>query len=91
MNASSPLASIAAHDLSFETSFIVVALFLMVKASHLMTYQFLAILRMQMVESISENGIINQSIFRKEEKYGFDSLIFSNDAHFLIKNYINFI
>ena len=88
LNASSPFASIPAHDLSFATSFIVAAIFFMVKASRLMTYQFLTV---QMVESISENGIINQTIFKTKEKYGFDSLIFSNDVLTLIKNYINFI
>ena len=59
-----------------------------VKASRPITYQFLTV---QMVESISENGIINQTIFKTKEKYGFDSLIFSNDVLTLIKNYINFI
>ena len=88
LNASSPFTSIAAHDLSFATSFIVAALFLMVKTSRPMTYQFLTV---QMVESIGENGIINQTIFKTKEKYGFDSLIFSNDVLTLIKNYINFI
>ena len=88
LNASSPFTSIAEHDLSFATSFIVAALFLMVKASRPMTYQFLTV---QMVESIGENGIINQTIFKTKEKYGFDSLIFSNDVLTLIKNYINFI
>ena len=53
-----------------------------------MTYQFMTV---QMVESIGENGIINQTIFKTKEKYGFDSLIFSNDVLTLIKNYINFI
>ena len=75
LNASSPFTSIAAHDLSLATSFIVAALFLMVKASRPMIYQFLTV---QMVESIGENGIINQTIFKTKEKYGFDSLIFSN-------------
>ena len=88
MNASSPFASIPAHDLSFATSFIVAALFLMAKASRPMIYQFLTV---QVVESISENGTINQTIFNTNEKYGFDSLIFSNDVPTLIKNYINFI
>ena len=88
MNASSPFTSIAAHDLSFATSFIVAALFLMVKASRPMTYQFLTV---QMVESIGQNGIINQTILKTKGKYGFDSLIFSNDVLTLIKNYINFI
>ena len=88
LNASSTFTSIAAHDLSFATSFIVAALFLMVKASRPMTYQFLTV---QMVESIGENGIINQTIFKTKEKYGFDSIIFSNDVLTLIKNYINFM
>ena len=83
LNASSPFSSIAAHDLSFATSFIVAALFLMVKASRPMTYQFLTV---QMVNSIGENGIINQTIFKTKDKYGFDSLIFSNDVLTLIKN-----
>ena len=83
LNASSPFSSIAAHDLSFATSFIIAALFLMVKASRPMTYQFLTV---QMVNSIGENGIINQTIFKTKDKYGFDSLIFSNDVLTLIKN-----
>ena len=88
LNASSLFSSIAMHDLSFATPIIVAALFLMIKASRPMTYQFLTV---QMVESIGENGIINQTIFKAKEKYGFDSLIFSNDVLTLIKNYINFI
>ena len=40
LNVSSPFAFIPAHDLSIATSFIVAALYLMVKASQLMTYQF---------------------------------------------------
>ena len=88
LNAPSPFAFIAAHNLSFGTSSIVAVLFLMVKASRPMTYQFLTL---QMVESICENGIINQIIFETKEKYGFDSLIFLNDVLTLIKKYITFI
>ena len=40
LNVSSPFAFIATHDLSIATSFIVAALYFMVKASQLMTYQF---------------------------------------------------
>ena len=87
LNASSPFTSIPAHDFSFASSFIVAALFLMVKASHPMTCQFFTV---QMVASISENGIINQTIFKTKEKYVLDSLIFSNDVLNLRKNYINF-
>ena len=88
LNATTPSASIASHDLSFATSFIVAALFIMIKASRPMTYQFLTV---QMIESIGENGIINQTMFKTKEKYGFDSLLFSNDVLTLIKHYINFI
>ena len=88
LNASSPLTSVAAHILSFATSFIVAALFPMVKASRPMTYQFLTV---QMLESIGENEIINQTIFKTNEKYGFDLLIFSNDVLTLIKNHINIL
>ena len=86
LNASSPFASIAAQDLSFATSVIAAALFLMLlkKASRPMTYQ---LLKVQMVESVGENGII----FKTKENYGFDSLVFSNYVLTLIKNYINFI
>ena len=72
LNASSPFTSIAAQDLTFATLFIVAALFLIVKASRPMTYQFLAV---QMIESISENGIINQTTFKTTQKYRFDSLM----------------
>ena len=61
----------------------------MVKVSRPMTYHFLAV---QMVENgIGENGITNPTIFKTKEKYGFDSLAFSNDVLTLTKNYINFI
>ena len=88
LNASSPSTCISAHDLSFTTSFIVAVLFLMVKASRPMTYQYLTV---QMIKSVGENGIINQTVFKTNEKYGFDSLIFSVDVLTLINNYIDII
>ena len=88
LNATSSFSSIATHDLSFTTSFNIASLFLKVKASCPTTYQFLTV---QMVEPIDENGIINQTIFKTKENYGFDLLIFPNDVLTLIKNYINFI
>ena len=77
LNASSCLTSIAADDLSFATSFLVAALFLLIKTSWPMKYQFLTF---QMIESIGENGIINQTIFKSKKKYDFDSLILSKDV-----------
>ena len=88
LNASPPFTSVAAHDLSFATSFIVTALLIMVKASRSMTYQFW---KVQIIESIGENGIIDQTTFKTNEKYGFDSLIFLNNVLTLINNYINII
>ena len=61
LNASSPFTAIAAHVLTLATLLIVTALILMVKVSRPMRYQFLT---EQMLESIGENGIINQTIFR---------------------------
>ena len=69
LNASSTPTSVGAHDLSLVTSFIVAASFLMVKASHPMTYQFLTV---QMIESVGKNGITSQIIFKTKEKYRFD-------------------
>ena len=63
------------HDLSFATLFIVAVLSLMVKASRPMTYKHLIV---EMVNSIGKNGIINQTLFKTNEQYGFDSLLFSN-------------
>ena len=79
---------IAAHKLSFATSFIVVVLFLMVKASRPMTYQYLTV---AMVRSIGESGIIDQTTFKTMEKYGFDSLIFSIEVLTLVNGYIEYV
>ena len=88
LNASRPSTLVPPHDLSFSTSFVIAVLFLMVKASRPMTYQYLTV---QMIQSVGENGIINQTIFKTNEKYGFDSLLFSVDVLTFINNYINFI
>ena len=67
MNASSPVRFVVAHDLPFVTSFIIATLFLMVKASPPVTYQFLTV---HMIESIGQNEI-SINIFKTNEKYGF--------------------
>ena len=85
MNCSTQEALVAPHDLSFCTSFITTVLFLMVKASRPMTYQFLTV---AMIESIDNNGYIDQTVFKTSEKYGFDTLIFSTDVVDMINGYI---
>ena len=59
------------HSATFATSFIVAVLFLMMKTSRPMTYKHLTV---EMIKSIDENGIINQTLFKKNEKYDFDSI-----------------
>ena len=85
LNASVDGAKIPSHDLSFCTSYIVAVLFLMVKASRPMTYQYLTI---DMISNIGEDGIIDQTVFKTQDKYGFDSLIFTKDTVDIINGYI---
>ena len=71
---------VSPHDLTFATSFVVTVLFLKVKGSRPMTYQFLTI---EMVRSAFNKGVIDQTHFKTEEKYGFDSLIFTDYVLYL--------
>ena len=76
-------------DLSFATHYITAMLFLSIKATRPMTYQFLTV---SMVNSIGENGgTIDQTLFKTMDHYGFDSLVFSKDEVSDIKNYIRHI
>ena len=58
------------HDLTFATSFLVAVLFLKIKGSRPMTFQFLTV---EMMRSAFDKGIIDQKHFKTELKYGFDS------------------
>ena len=79
LNSTTPSSCIAPHDLSLGTSFIVAVLFLMVKVSRPVTYKHLTV---KMTKSIAENGIINQTLFKTNGKYGFDSHLFSVDISY---------
>lgn len=68
---------LSSHDISFCTSFIVCVLFLMVKGSRPMTYQYLTV---DMINSAKKTGCIDQTVFKTNDTYGFDSLIFSNEV-----------
>ena len=57
----------------------------MVKATRPMTFKFLTL---EMIQSIKDDGIIDQTIFKTSEKYGFDSLIFSKNVLDIINGYI---
>ena len=85
INCSVQTAVVSPHDLSFCTSFIATVLFLMVKASRPMTYQFLTV---NMIENIDSKGMIDQTMFKTKDKYGFDSLLFSNEVLDMVVGYI---
>ena len=53
-----------------------------------MTYKHLTV---EMINSIRENGIIKQTLFKTNEKYVFKSLLFSVDVLALVTGYINYI
>ncbi|WP_215898168.1 hypothetical protein, partial [Acinetobacter baumannii] len=76
------------HDLTFCTSFIVGVLFLMVKAARPMTFQYLTV---EMIQSIKEDGFIDQTVFKTKEKYGFDTLIFTKQVLDIVNGYIRCI
>ena len=75
LNSITPSSCVAPHDLSFATSFIVAVLFLMVKASRVMTYKHLTV---EMINSIGDNGIIKQSLLKTNEN------MVSTHFHFLL-------
>ena len=88
INASLQENVIPPHDLSFCTSFVVVVLFLLVKASRPMTYQFLTV---EMINNVDSKGMIDQTTFKTQEKYGFDTLIFSKDVIDIVIGYVKCI
>ena len=76
------------HDLSFATSFVVALLFLNVKGSRPMTFQYLT---MPMIMSAFNSNVIDQTFFKTNEKYGFDSLVFKDESLQLIKLYTDHV
>ena len=76
-------------DLTFATKFVAVYLFIKVKGSRPMTYQYLTV---DMVRAAKENGgFIDPKIFRTASKYGFDSLILTDASMQELDSYINFV
>ena len=76
-------------DLSFATKFLAVYLFIKVKGSRLMTYQYLTV---KMVNRAKTNGgFIDQKMFKTAGKYGFDSLFLTDTSMQVLYGYINHI
>ena len=79
---------VSPSDLTYSTSFVVGILFLKVKATRPMTYQFLSV---DMVNSIKSDSFIDQTVFKTSEQYGFDSLLFSTEALIIVKQYLKWV
>lgn len=76
-------------DLSFATKFVAVYLFIKVKGSRPMTYQFLTV---DMVASAKTNGgFIDQKQFKTTAKFGFDSLCLTESSTQVLDTYITHV
>ncbi|KAL9960069.1 hypothetical protein ACROYT_G033472 [Oculina patagonica] len=76
-------------DLTFATKFVAVYLFIKVKGSRPMTYQYLTV---DMVKAAKENGgFIHQKKFKTASKYGFDSFILTDASMQVLESYIDFV
>ena len=76
-------------DLTFATKFIAVYLFIKVKGSHPMTYQYLTV---DMIATAKEKGrFIDQKTFKTAGKYGFDSLILTDANMQVLNGYISYV
>lgn len=76
-------------DLSFATKFIAIYLFIKVKGSRPMTYQYLTV---EMVNKAKTNGgFIDQKMFKTAGKYGFDSLFLTDTSMHVLDGYITHI
>ena len=76
-------------DLTFATKFVAVYLFIKVKGSRPMTYQYLTV---DMLRTAKENGgFIDQKQFKTASTYGFDSLILTDASMKVLESYIDFV
>ena len=76
-------------DLTFATKFVATYLFIKVKGSRPMTYQYLTV---EMVKEAKANGgFIDQKTFKTAGKYGFDSVILTETSMQILDGYIHFV
>ena len=75
-------------DLTFATKFLATYLFIKVKGSRPMTYQYLTV---EMIRATNANGgFIDQKTFKTAGKYGFDSVILADTSMQILDGYIIF-
>ena len=76
-------------DLTFATKFVAMYLFIKVKGSRPMTYQYLTL---DMIATAKEKGgFIDQKTFKTAGKYGFDSLILTDANLQVLNGYISYV
>ena len=76
-------------DLTFATKFVAMYLFIKVKGSRPMTYQYLTL---DMITTGKEKGgFIDQKTFKTAGKYGFDSLILTDANMQVLDGYISYV
>ena len=85
---SSP-AQVNPSDLTFATKFVAMYLFIKVKGSRPMTYQYLTV---DMIATAKEkDGFIDQKTFKTAGKYGFDSLVLTDANMQVLDGYISYV
>ena len=76
-------------DFTFATKFVAMYLFIKVKGSRLMTYQYLTV---DMIATAKgKGGFIDQKTFKTAGKYGFDSLILTAANMQVLSAYISYV
>ena len=76
-------------DLTFATKFVAMYLFIKVKGSRPMTYQYLTV---DVIATAKEKGgFIDQKAFKTAGKYGFDSLLPTDSNMQVLNGYISYV
>jgi len=82
-------AQVNPSDLTFATKFVAIYLFIKVKGSRPMTYQYLTV---DMIATAKEKGgFIDQKTFKTAGEYGFDSLILTDANMQVLDGYISYV
>ena len=85
----SSLVQVNPSDLTFAMKFVAMYLFIKVKGSRPMTYQYLTL---DMIATAKEkDGFIDQKTFKTAGKYGFDSLVLTDADMQMLDGYISYV
>ncbi|CAB3983411.1 Hypothetical predicted protein [Paramuricea clavata] len=80
---------VTSSDLTFATRFVAVFMFVRVKGCRPMTYQHLTV---RMFESAKTNaGMVDQTIFKTAQRYGFNSLYFDEMSLVIVNDYVQYV